>query len=244
MSVLQFPISGTAYPPQGGTALEGEADHRIANKFAVEGEADHRIANNLGLIVGLLRLRARAVNERSGKMDRGEVRILLEDVAARVETVAKLHRMLSQSYRNAMVDLGGYLRDLSASLTGALSPTARVHVSHYTDEACTMAPDQVLTVGMLMSELITNSVKYAHPTGVPVRIDITCRQNVAGNLTVAIADDGIGLPENFDPMTDGGLGFRVVRSLAAQLSAKIRFDSSGLGTRVTLEMPAPKTTCG
>jgi two-component sensor histidine kinase len=68
---------------------------------------------------------------------------------------------------------------------------------------------------------------------------ITCQQNAAGNLVIEIADDGIGLPENFDPKTDGGLGFRIVRSLASQLGATIHFDSSELGTSVRLEMPVP-----
>lgn len=218
MSVLQFPATARASP----VTVE-----------AVAGEADHRIANNLGLIVSLLRLRARAVGEHAGKMDPEEVRALLEDIAARVETVAQLHRMLSQSYRTAVVDLSGYLRALCASLTGALSPAASVHISHHAGDTCVMPPDQVLALGMLISELITNSVKYAHPTGIPVQIDISCRQS-GGTLTIAIADDGIGLPENFDPMKDGGLGLRIVRSLASQLGATLRFDSSALGTRVQL----------
>jgi two-component sensor histidine kinase len=229
MAVVQFPLSGAIDPGPVATSLEGEADHRIAN--------------NLGLIVGLLRLRARAIGQQAGEMDRAEVRMLLEDVAARVETVARLHRMLSQSYRNAMVDLGAYLRELSASLTGALSPTARVHIAHHADGACVMPPDQVLTLGMLVSELITNSVKYAHPTGVPVQIEIVCRQN-GGMLTVEISDDGIGLPENFDPAKDGGLGFRIVRSLAAQLDAALRFDSNALGTRVQLRLAMPVRSSG
>jgi two-component sensor histidine kinase len=228
MSVVPFPLSRTIDPGPVGATLEGEADHRIAN--------------NLGLIVGLLRLRARAIGQHAGEMNRSEVRLLLEDVAARVETVARLHRMLSQSYRNAMVDLGAYLRELSASLATALSPTARVHIPHHADGACVMPPDQVLTLGMLVSELITNSVKYAHPTGVPVQIEIICRQN-GGMLTIEISDDGVGLPENFDPAKEGGLGFRIVRSLAAQLGAALRFDSNELGTRVQLAMPvcAPGT---
>jgi two-component sensor histidine kinase len=145
--------------------------------------------------------------------------------------------MLSQSYRNALVDLGTYLRELATSLTGALSPDARVHVSHHAEDKCVLPPDQVLTLGLLVSEVVTNSVKYAHPTGVPVKIDIRCEQN-AGKLRVEIADDGIGLPENFDPMTDGGLGFRMVHALAAQLGATASFDSSDLGTRVLVEIPA------
>jgi two-component sensor histidine kinase len=225
MSILHFPNTCKAPPGNDGIMPDGEADHRIAN--------------NLALIVGLLRLRARAVTERAGKMDRAEVRVLLEDIAARVETVARLHRMLSQSYRSDLVDLGVYLRELCASLTGALSPSARVHISHDGEDACELPPDQVLTLGMLVSELVTNSVKYAHPTGVAVHIRISCRQDESGKLVIDFADDGVGLPENFDLTKDGGLGFRIVRSLASQLGATIHFDSNELGTSVRLEMPVP-----
>ena len=126
MAVLQFPASASTLP--------------VPDRAPHDGEADHRIANNLGLIVGLLRLRARAVSEHAGQMNPAEVRVLLEDVAARVETVARLHRMLSQSYRNALVDLSVYLRELCASLTGALSPTARVHISQHAGDSCVMPP--------------------------------------------------------------------------------------------------------
>jgi two-component sensor histidine kinase len=203
----------------------------------LHGEADHRIANNLGLIISLLRMRARAVTQRPGQMDRQEVGVLLDDVAARVETVARLHRMLSQSYRDALVGLGGYLRELCNSLNTSLSADAPIVYSHYTDETCVLPPDQVLTVGMLVSELITNSVKYAHPTGLPVKIEIRCEQTPSGNLVVEVSDDGVGLPEDFDPLVDGGLGLRVVRSLAAQLQATLKFHSDALGTSVRLELP-------
>ena len=220
MAILHFPTASQTFP--------------IQENIVLGAEADHRIANNLGLIVGLLRLRARAVGKEAGMVDRAEVRVMLDDIAARIETVARLHRMLSQSYRDTVIDLGAYLRELCASLTAALSPDARVRVSDDT-HACVLPPDQVLTLGMLISEIITNSVKYAHPTGVPVHIDIGCHQS-AGSLTVQIADDGIGLPENFDPLTDGGLGFRIVRALAAQLGATVHFDSDALGTSVEINI--------
>jgi two-component sensor histidine kinase len=207
-------------------------------------EADHRIANNLGLIISLLRLRARAIAGESGTMDRAEVGTLLEDIAARVESVARLHRMLSQSYRGALVDLGTYLRDLCTSLTGALRPDARMRVSYLMDACCKLPPDQVLTVGLLASELLTNSVKYAHPTGVPVTIEVKCRQSTNGHLLISFVDDGVGLPENFDPMNGGGLGLRMVRSFAAQLGATLRFDSSALGTCIEVEIPTPATAAG
>lgn len=204
----------------------------------VDREADHRIANNLGLIISLLRLRARAVSQQPGPMDRAEVGSILEDIAARVETVAQLNRMLSHSYRNARVDIGNYLRELSLSLTHALAGPRQVEIALPQAETCLVPPDQVLTLGLLVSELVSNSVKYAHPAGLPVKIDISCAQN-AGRLLIDVTDDGVGLPEGFNPQVDGGLGLRLVRSMAAQLNATILFDSGDLGTRVTLVLPVP-----
>jgi two-component sensor histidine kinase len=218
--------------------LNGHARLVVQDNAILGREADHRIANNLGLINSLLRLRARSVAQGRGKMERAEVSGLLEDIAARVDTVAKLHRLLSQSHRHTEVDVGGYLRELTASVTGSLSPQTKVRVTHQAEDDCTLAPDQVLALGMLVSELVTNSVKYAHPSGLPVKIDIDCRETDSGGIAIEIADDGIGLPENFDPMTGGRLGLRMVRSLAAQLGGSIRFDSSPLGTCARLELPA------
>jgi two-component sensor histidine kinase len=200
-------------------------------------EADHRIANNLGLIGSLLRMRARAVGQQDAPMDPADVVALLNDIAARIETVSQLHRMLSQSYRDAMLDIGSYLGDLCESLTETLAPQARVHITHHSTGACVLPADQILALGLLMSELVTNSVKYAHPAGLPVRIDIDCSQNDRGNLVIEYADDGVGLPEDFNPETGGGLGIKVVRSLASQLGGSVMFHSGELGIRVQLEMP-------
>ena len=203
----------------------------------VDREADHRIANNLGLIASLLRLRARSVGQQGGPIDRSEVIVMLEEVAARVDTVARLHRLLSHSYQNALVDVGAYLRELSESLGASLAPDSYIHVSPRSHQACMLPSEQVLTLGLLASELVTNSMKYAHPAGLPVRIEISCGPGPNGSLEVEFVDDGVGMPEDFDPAVDGGLGLRVARSLAAQLGATLHFDSNELGTRVSLQIP-------
>lgn len=226
MNSLDRPTRHIAAPAQSGVVLTREADHRIAN--------------NLGLIVSLLRVRAREVGKHSGPMNRQDVLVLLDDIAARVETVAQLHRMLSHSYRDALLDIGSYLRDLCALLTDTLTPQARVNITtHHSMSPCVLPPDQILALGLLTSELVTNSMKYAHPAGLPVQIAIDCRQNSRGNLVIEYTDDGIGLPDGFDPEHGGGLGIKVVRSLASQLGGSVMFHSSELGIRVQLEMPLP-----
>jgi two-component sensor histidine kinase len=203
-------------------------------------EADHRIANNLALVVGLVRLRARSVVQKTGMMDREEVRLLLEDVANRVDTVARLHRMLSRPSRQVSVNIGDYLREICESMNEFLAGAETITFLHEVDGACMLPPDQVLSLGLLVSELIANAIKYAHPSGVAGKIRLGCRYDAQGKLIVDISDDGVGLPENFDPTVDGSLGFRLVRSLSEQLGGILNFESDALGTRVRLEMPADR----
>ena len=83
-----------------------------------------------------------------------------------------------------------------------------------------------------------NAVKYAHPSGVPVQMSIDCSRGADGNVVLEIADDGVGLPEGFDAERDGGVGFRLIRSLASQLGAKLEIESDSMGLAFRLRLPA------
>lgn len=206
-----------------------------ASLDVLRSESDHRIANNLALIIGLLRLRSRALIQKPGPIARDEVCILLEDIATRVDTVARLHRILSRPSRHESVDVADFLQEICGSLAASLG--GRRVVLSQDAEFCLLPPDHALALGLLVVELMTNAVKYAHPAGLEVKIRVICRQTRDGKLIVDFSDDGVGLPENFDPKVDGGLGFRLVRSLGHQLGAAISFDSDELGTRIRVEMP-------
>lgn len=219
------------------TPSNGKTQPEALAADVLRSEADHRIANNLALIVSLVRLRARAVVQKPGPVEREAVQALLDDVATRVEMVARLHRMLSRPSQHELIDVGAYLREICTSVAASLAGS-RVTLSQDAN-VCLVQPDQALSLGLLIVELMTNAMKYAHPTGVAVKIHVGCRHTADGGLILDFADDGIGLPENFDPLVDGGLGFRLVRSLGDQLGASLSFDSDPLGTRFRLEVPAP-----
>ena len=92
-------------------------------------------------------------------------------------------------------------------------------------------------MGFIIGEVVTNAVKYAHPAGVKGRIDVGCHARPEGAILVQIADDGVGLPEGFDPRRDGGLGMRMVRMRAGQLGANLAFESTSMGLTVRLLIP-------
>jgi two-component sensor histidine kinase len=90
---------------------------------------------------------------------------------------------------------------------------------------------------LVLCEILTNSMKYAHPSGVPVRIIVRCEGSGDGDLLISISDDGVGLPEGFDPAKDGGVGFQIIRTLTAEIGAQLDIVSDNLGATVRLRVP-------
>ena len=200
-------------------------------------ESNHRIANNLTLIAGLLRLQASSLAKEQRNLTAADVRLLIEEVGGRIETVARLHRLLAKSSRGSALVLSKYLHDIADAAIGSMAVTGGVTFVHSTSDPCEIEPHQALPVGFIVGELVTNAVKYAHPTGVKGRIELGCHPRPHGTVLIQVSDDGVGLPEDFDPRTDGGLGMRMVRSLADQLGANLNFESSEVGLTVRLLIP-------
>jgi two-component sensor histidine kinase len=202
-------------------------------------EAQHRIANNLALIAGYTRLQATRLYKADRPLSAREACIALEEVAARIETVGELHRLLSDAPGHGLggggVDLGRFLAKLCTSLMQTVSFAGDTVITHRDSGGCMVRPDQATPVALIVSELVTNALKYAHPSGVPGKIRVSCR-SLGEGLVIKVADDGVGLSEGFDPLTDGGLGFRVVRGLARQLGASLAYESDGVGLTVRLTL--------
>ncbi len=200
-------------------------------------EANHRITNNLSLIAGFVRLQAMSLARAGSALSAEEACLLLEDVASRIETVGRLHRLLAESGQGAAVDLGAYLSETCRALVSSLAADGDVELTEDFRRGCLVRQDQILPLALIVSEVVINSIKYAHPSGVPGTIAVGCRAVSPGVTLVEVQDDGVGLPEGFDPTTAGGLGSRIIRGLAQQLGAEWGFGSEGLGLRFSLAVP-------
>ncbi len=199
-------------------------------------EADHRIANHLSLIASLLRLQTRALAE-SKSLSKEDAVWLLEDCGHRIETVAGVHRLLAaQADHHARIDVRDYLRDIARSIVESTAARGKYVLKSNCDHDCLIRADRIDSLGLLVGELVTNAVKYAHPAGVAGAITI-CAGASGNSIIVTVSDDGVGLPEGFDPTTNGNIGFRMIRSLVQRLQGEIAFDSSPLGLSVTLRIP-------
>jgi two-component sensor histidine kinase len=203
-------------------------------------EINHRVANNLAMVVALVRLHRTRLAREGRSMTAAEASLFLEEVAARIETVARLHRLLSEKPDTDSVNVATYLQELCDTLGLSLPDGGTLNFLPGTDsrfEGYMVTPDQLLPLALIVTEAVTNAIKYAHPAGVAVTIDIRCRREKAGALVIEVEDDGVGLPEGLDPEVDGGLGFQAMRMLARQIEADLGFDSSPLGLRCTARLP-------
>jgi two-component sensor histidine kinase len=205
-------------------------------------EANHRIANNLSVVAALMQLRGARLGKSTRTMSGEEVRLILEEFGSRLDTIARLHRMLTGERQNASVDIAHYLRETAEATVSCLSSTAETELHFVADPGCIVGPERALSLGLIVAELVTNAIKYAHPSGVAGEIAVACRKSPDGGLTIEVSDDGVGLPEGFDPMKDGELGFRLIRSLADQLGAAITHHSDSLGLSIALQMPRATPT--
>ena len=200
-------------------------------------EANHRIANNLSVVAALMQLRGARLRKSTRTMSGEEVRLILEEFSSRLDSIARLHRMLAGERQDASVDVAHYLREIAEGTVSSLSSTGETELHFVADPGCIIAAERALSLGLIVAELVTNAIKYAHPSGVAGEIAVACRKKPDGGLSIEVSDDGVGLPEGFDPMKNGDLGFRLIRSLADQLGAAITHHSDSLGLSIALQMP-------
>jgi len=201
-------------------------------------EANHRIANSLALLVGMVRMQSVSMQKKPAAYSEVEVRHLLNGIAARINTIGQLHRILSRSSGESVICLKPHLHDVTDALVAALaSEQQQVRVVHSGGD-CLVMMRQVQPIVLILCEIFINAMKYAHPTGVPLILVVDCTTTQDGRLVLTISDDGVGLPEGFDPVNGGGMGFKVMRSLAAEIGAHLDIRSTHLGLSFRLSLPA------
>ncbi len=206
-----------------------DTGRQIPDAFALSEEADHRIANSLALISGLVRVRARA--------DQGHANeSFLLEIADRIDTVAKLHRLVAHPSSGA-IELHVYLQEICQRLGSALATTAAPSFSVSCPLNRTVPFNVAMPLGLITAELFSNSLKYAHPTGIPSKISVSCRAIAEDGLAALLfeyEDDGVGFPEGFDISNDGNLGMRFIRSLSKQIQGTSKWISDPLGVHFEL----------
>lgn len=198
-------------------------------------EADHRIANHLTVLAGYVRLKAMDCAGQIDEPTRDDMTRLLNAIGAQIESVARLHRALAVGHGAISADLAVHLRGICAPFQESFSRTLELTEDYA--PGCAIQPDQVLPLTQIVAEVITNAMKYAHPDAGVVKVRVGCQPTPGAGPRITISDDGVGLPEDLPIARAGGLGLRLLRGLAKQLSAKLDFKSMSNGLTFTLTLP-------
>ena len=208
-----------------GLAIEKE--RALSDKRLVSREIDHRIKNSLMLVSAVLAMQQRSASP--------EAQAALVQAADRVNTIARIHDQLHRSATADSVEFGSYLRALGADLIASL---ARADADLAVEaESVDLSADRAAPLGLIAAELMMNALKHAKSETGRSALTMTFRRD-AGNLELVIADDGPGLPENFDPARSRGLGMRLIVSLVHQLDGTFEAMNAGGGARFVVRAPA------
>lgn len=202
----------------------------LEEKTALLREVHHRVKNNLQIVASLLNLQACQVQSPAALA-------ALRDTQGRIRSMALLHESLYRDGQAGWVDGAAYLGHLCANLSGAFGLLAgRVRLRH--DLASVeLGLDQAVPCGLIVNELVSNAFKHAFPGERGGEIRVELRAATEGNLSLVVADDGVGLPSGLDWRRSDTLGLHLVAGLAQQLGAAIEAETAG-GTRFHLAFSA------
>ena len=210
--------------------LVEDKDRLLQQKKVLAQELQHRVRNNLQLISGMLTRQLDDTSDEAGK--RG-----IKAIARRVSTLAQVHNHLLGSEMSRTTEFGAYVTSLCASLKDIHASPAKVTLT-CKSEVVIIDLDVVTALGIVVTELVSNSYEHAFPDGIGA-IGVTVRRD-PGNGAIArmiISDNGQG----FEPKSGSkrhGLG--LVRRLAEQIRGTAHVASSA-GTTWTIDFPVPVT---
>jgi two-component sensor histidine kinase len=202
-------------------------------------QANHRIANHLSMLVAAVRRPLPAIEAGPQTIPRELVADLLNDMAGRILAVARLHLMLAKQLAPGEVELGKVLMAAAGELQSSGIFGDRMQITSSLD-SCLVEASQASMLLMAFSEIATNAMKHAHPTGLPVELTIAGTATPGGGVQLQIADDGVGFPEDFDEWRDAGLGLRLVRSLVESAGGHLTTNSDPLGLTFSIQLPPQK----
>lgn len=195
-------------------------------------EVNHRVANSLALVGSFVQMQARLVE--------GEARSALEETQSRIAAVAQVHRRLYTSDDVGQVRLDEYLDGLVEELSRTMASAGRTASIGLSADEIVVLPDQAVSIGVIVNELVTNACKYAYPGGATGDIRVGARRLEGDLLRLSVEDDGVGWNGGTASLGTG-LGSRIVRAIATSMNAPLRFDQARAGTCVSLDVPLRAT---
>ena len=184
-------------------------------------EIHHRVKNNLQIISSLLSLQSNAIEDK-------EVTEVLNESRRRIEAIALIHQKLYQENKIDRVDFKSYLMEIMRSQQ-KINPNLKCEV---TSNEVAFKLDIAVPLGLIISEMIVNSVKHAFKgiENPELKVDLN---NNSQTIELIVKDNGVGLPENFSLEQPISLGTEIIQALTTQIEAEIKYENDN-GAKFTI----------
>jgi len=210
--------------------MEDHLTMSLREKEILLREIHHRVKNNMQIVSSMLSLQAARINS-------PEIRQAFAKSQNLIRAMAYVHERLYRTESMAHIDIGSLLRQVLNELLhgyGSQKISFRLQAPPVHLDAEIAVP-----VALVVTELVTNSLKYAFPSGERGIVSILIMPTDRGTVQLTISDDGIGLPEGMDDGRTSPLGLQLVRSLVQQIGGTIK-QGTGRGTTFHIEFSASR----
>ncbi len=210
---------------------EGEEQLKasLKEKEVLLREIHHRVKNNLQIIFSLLNLQSGYIRD-SHALD------MFRECQNRVRSMALIHEVLYQAKDLARVNFAEYIKNLSVNLFRSYGVSSKAIDLNISVRDVMLEIDTAIPCGLIINELVSNSLKYAFPGGKVGSITIDMHPEDEDQLVLIVSDNGVGLPEGLDFRHTETLGLQLVNTLTDQLKGHIEVQGIH-GTEFKISFP-------
>jgi len=190
-----------------------QIESSLKEKEVLLREIHHRVKNNLQIISSLLNLQMNYITDKKSLA-------IFEESRNRVRSMALIHEKLYQNESLSTLNIKDYIIELVNNLMRSYRTDNRIS-SEINISDIFINTDTAIPLGLIINELVSNSLKYAFPDGREGKIAISLIPFTSEKFQMIISDNGVGLPDNFDMNKTNTLGLQLVNSLVTQLDGEI-----------------------
>jgi two-component sensor histidine kinase len=211
-------------------AAESRMREFVAEKETLIRELYHRSKNNMQVVTSILALS-------SGKIDDEAARAVLKDVINKIGAMSLVHQKLYESKDLSNISMSDYIGELAGLLVASFGLKAGKVELGLDLEELSLQVDTAIPCGLVINEIVTNSLKYAFPGERRGRISISMRASGSDRVELRVADDGVGVAPGFVPSADRKMGMATIFTIAThQLHGTIELDTRA-GLAFTISFP-------
>jgi two-component sensor histidine kinase len=189
-------------------------------------EVNHRVANSLSLVSSMVGLQANLVAD-------GAAREALAETQARIFAIAGIHKRLYTANDIRFVEIDEYLTGLVEQLDASLTAQGSGAHAIVAVEPLLIPTDKAVSIGVAVTELVTNAFKYAYPSGALGEVVVSLRKLGDTEVKLSVRDGGVGWTGD-GPVKGTGLGTRIVKAMASSLGTEPCYTRDIAGTEVSL----------